>query len=562
MAQPGFSARGHYVSALCLIGLAALTSVGGTAVATGLAVFGMTVAIAGWLRAREAYESELANAAFAALVNGRMAEAEALLARVPPLERGSVARAVAFQRGLIALLRGDARAATIELEPALAEKTRIETRTHERMQRAAALGVRAVAFAALGEQERAEADARAAEESPEAPPAAIARASLARAIGLAKKGDGAALGDLLARRGATILTSVTPRERALVRALRKLGRARGTGAYREAGVIVEPSVAPHELAGWVGAIVPEAAAFTVHDPSAAAEARHAPLPRAEKTSRFPYAVAAIGSLAAVACTLAFVTAIRAGSLVPSLPATVFIVALAAIWPLVAYVKTRTANVTAARMLAAQRALATGDEAGASQLLASLPSRSLVLEGTAALCIAEAAERRGDFAGCRTVCVESIRRLGAQPSLDMTGREVQASLIAQDGAAAAAMGDIAAANAALAHLETTHGGWGGLAAARFRIQLLRAMRAHDVGRAQRVAKERAPDLVVAHRDEVLAELAFGATEDVERELAQDPMLRTWVDAITQRVRVAPPGASREPELFAEEPQEAERRAMRR
>ncbi|HEY8072978.1 MAG TPA: hypothetical protein VIF62_02685, partial [Labilithrix sp.] len=468
--------------------------------------------------------------------------------------------AVAFQRGLIALLRGDARAAVTELEPALLLETRIESRTHERMQRAAALGVRAVAHAALGEDDRAEQDARAAEEAPEAPPAAIARASLARAIVLAKRGDGPALGELLARRGAAILTSVTPRERALVRALRKLGRARGSGAYREAGVIVEPSMAPHELADWVGAIVPEAAPFTTHDPSANAAPRHHALPRARKKLRVPIMAGAVTAFGAVAWILAIARAATMPHYLADFGvATFFFLALGALWPFVALVKTRNANKTAARMLAAQRALATGDEAGATKLLESLPSRSPALEATAALCIAEAAERRADFASCRLVCADALARLGPESQMNGTVREVSASLLAQSAAAAAGAGDDAAAAALLAQIETHHVMWGGLAAARFRVQLLRAMHAGDLARAQHVAKQRSPDLVVSHRDELLAELAFGSSEDVEKDIAQDPMLRAWVSAVTRRgARIAP--SSPEPEMLVEE-ESPQRRARR-
>lgn len=199
------------------------------------------------------------NAAFELLSRGRAAEAREVLDQVRATST-HVVRAVSLQRALIALHEGDLDAALAAATAATGEATGLLTRGYERAGIASARGLIALVRAARGEPEEAEAAARAAEESEGAGPDAFARAELARNIVRAREGDHDAIARSMRERGTLMLESTLPRERALVRALRRMARARPRSVYREAQR-PEDAAEPAGLSRWIATVLPEAAAY-------------------------------------------------------------------------------------------------------------------------------------------------------------------------------------------------------------------------------------------------------------------------------------------------------------
>jgi hypothetical protein len=331
-----------------------------------------------------------------------------------------------------------------------------------------------------------------------------------------------------------MLASVTPRERALVRALRRIGRTRAAGAYREAGVAAEDGAASPGLGDWIARLVPEAASGA---PAVRARAGAPPVPPppASGPAAPPAMAIATGVLASVAVVFAMLRAWLPGGVGATVLWGMFLPGIAV---LVAALQVRRANATAVSVLSAQRALALGDEAAAAALLADVARGSALLGATASLCLAESAERHGDFEECLRICGRALAQIEARAGASPATNEVAASLHAQSAVAHAAVGREAFARAELAKIEDACPGWGGAPAIRFRVGLLLAVHHGQLDDARRIASARPPDLVVPLRDELLAELVFGPTEELERELASSGT-RSWIDAVAPMLRAYTP-----------------------
>jgi hypothetical protein len=180
----------------------------------------------GWFAARSARPVQLVNLALAQLTRGKIEEAEAILGEIPPAaETTYVGRSIALQRAMIALQRGDLEGAVTQIARTVEPKPGLLTRHHDEFRIATGLALRALARASLGQQEEALRDAELAEQSPAATPEVVAMARLARAVLLSRTGDLLALRHYLATSG-DLLEWLAPRERALMRALRDMARAK------------------------------------------------------------------------------------------------------------------------------------------------------------------------------------------------------------------------------------------------------------------------------------------------------------------------------------------------
>jgi hypothetical protein len=530
---------------------------------------------------RDAWGQAYAAAAQQAITRGRFDEAEALHARIPArsMRRGTVARTVAVQRALLTLFRGSPERAIAAVAPALASGTRLFSAQVERSQMASAHAVRALARAMTGDTARATADADAAEAYAEAMPEALARARLARTMVVSRRGDMVALGTELAKDGSLMLEHTMPRERALVRALRKMAHGRGRSVYREPSKPSDGGNAPGALASWIAAVAPEAAAYATDDAARAEalEAASAPIasPDAQRAIAASRRAAAAAGQAASGRQRWVMGAIGAGLVATFVvlwqlfepvasssahgpeaiaepgwlgfdagPMAVAVAALLALACLVTLQLVRLRRINLA-LFGAHRAAALGDRATAEALLAGAKKSSLSVYAAAASAnVAHLAERRADFALCLAECDGAIARLGAARTAQLSSEQLMPPLLGLRGLALAATGRHAEAEAELASLIARHAGYMHLPLFDFRIRFVNAVRAGDLDAARALAMQRTAELPVPLRDDLLADLVLATgprglpTEEIERvaaELRDNAEVCAWIDAIAPGLR---------------------------
>lgn len=583
------AARSYFVLAALALGLALVGL--GVAPSVGFAglVIGGVFAWSGWIVRRNAWPSAITQVALRELTRGRLEHVEALHARIPTsaLRRGTVARAVAIQRALLALFRGAPDAAIAALGPAVDPSAGILNHSVERFQRASALGVRAVAHAMVGDAAKAEADATEAASLPEAGPDALARGELARALVAARRGQTEVLADRLARHGSLMLEHTMPRERALVRALRKMARARGRSVYREPARPAEEAPAPGGLAGWIARVAPEAAAYAgeasfaeragveaavpVASPEAAravARARGAAVRATPKPRRWALALGVLGAALVMTSVLPSIQGgVAPGEEVVEAPSSLAGGAGVALLLVVVVVATLAFQIRRARrlntkLLGAQRAVALGDAAAAEAILREATSSALPLFASAARCaLARVAEQRADFEACLAECDRAIALVGSLPaSRAAASEQLLPTAIALRALALAATCRPAEADAELAALHQGYPAYAFLAASSFRVRLVKAARAGDWAAAREVARERTAELPIPLRDDVLADLVLATEpgglpreerEGLDAELRESDALRTWIDAVAPGLRDALAGPAQRPRVAEEQ-----------
>jgi len=527
--------------------------------------------------------TRLHNAALQSLLTGKDDEAVALLDDISPreLRRGGLGVSVHTQRAMIAMHSGDAAKALALTTAGLALPwSRVPWfRMHEELHRTKARALEAICHASLGHEREAESDAAVAESSIAATPDVLARASLARSIVLARQNDRRALAAHLQQTAGLMLQSLSPRERSLVRAFRRMARAQVRNVYRE------PARRDERLDGgfasWVGKLAPEAEAF----------AREAPLPVAVGEARDPSDAGPPSAVSnvrrahdnagkpmrrrmlalwviLVATFFGIWNALSPSSIkryhVPApsheappdqgLPFTtylaIFVVAVVA-WVVL---RVRTQRRQVRRLAQAELSIARGDVAGARDVLTAL-TRSMAHSVAAAahLGLARLAERRARWNDALAECDAGIKKL-LQSS---AAKAMQADLLLPELMAAraftlAAIGRYGEANAEMTVIASDYPAYVGMGAAEFRTGLLVAVREGDLPGARRVAMTRTPSLTLTLRDDMLADVVLAASTDmtadererIDAELSDDAELRAWIDAVAPdlrrgaRVQVAP------------------------
>ncbi|MCA9624428.1 MAG: hypothetical protein KC731_35640, partial [Myxococcales bacterium] len=165
---------------------------------------------------------------------------------------------VDIQRALRASRRGDFEAVRAAATRALERPETAGTQSVVRVQRSAALALRAFAAASLGDPEATRRDVDAVRAEALAEPEACARAELALAVALHKAGERDALRQHLAAADELLDEHSAPRDRALLRSLHRMLRAPAPSIYRKPA---SPSDEPLAVTDWVGRVVPEAGPF-------------------------------------------------------------------------------------------------------------------------------------------------------------------------------------------------------------------------------------------------------------------------------------------------------------
>ena len=518
------------------------------------------------------------NGAFVHLVAGREKEAEATLASMIARagDQPYVLRAINVQRTILAMRRGQMEAAVDWSTRSLGGTMQFATRLTEGVQAVEGRALRSLALASLGRGEEALADARAVEGSPMAGGSALARVSLARAVLLAKSGRADELLAHYAAEGDALVEELWPRERALSRALRRMGQPRARSVYREAAVVDEPEA--DAARDWVRKIAPDAARFV---PSAAhapppgeqggftAPPLGPPAPRASTAIGLAAAQVAAGArrrrvrlggkafalwlgIVAVAAGMwAFLApdphAPRHGHAPPSPAATVLsapAVVSAVFLLLVVALVWNTRRRYQQRLQTLQQAplaLARSEDPEAKKALEALARNGgVALAPNAFLALARDAMRRGDLDGALQACVDGLGVATSTLQARAAHQDiVLPDLLATYAFALVTAGRAAEAREALATIERDHPVFPYRARAIFRVELIDAVKRGDLLTAARLVAAREPEMLVEIRVDLLGEIASAAAvgglhdeaaEALRSELAAMPRVAAWVEQV--------------------------------
>lgn len=186
-------------------------------------------------------------------MRGHVDEARWLLDQAEPALRRSAFEAILLlARAEVALDQGELEEA-VNLAERACSLGKSSPRTH-----AEAVGLRALARAALGKTEDPRSTSRPDTDTKSTNGYARARVRLAEAVLLARTSDHGGLAALLRVERRSLLRALGPRERTVLRALVRLVTASQGGAYRKAAARTD--VASNE-GSWATTIVPEAADF-------------------------------------------------------------------------------------------------------------------------------------------------------------------------------------------------------------------------------------------------------------------------------------------------------------
>lgn len=520
---------------------------------------------------------QLSNTAFNELARGNVLEAEAILDEIAqgPLNP-LVRRAVALQRSLIAMSRGDAVRAEAEATKACEGRPGVFSGAHERVQMAAGFASRAMARATQGNGDGARADAQVALASPDAAPEALARATLAQAVLLARADERVALGDLLDRNRTLLVEASRPRERALVRALQRMVKARASSAYREPGRREElDEHGQPGLQSWVAQVAPGAAPFVREagttkeqlgdltpegpPPSSAManiKTAHAAAAKAQRPGKQVRRVVALWlvlvGLFVLIWRLLDDGGRRPGHRPPSPPVdtgsaiSLFLTGLFVLAGVAISVAMRRQSTQSRAMLEGLRHMFCGDFPAAETTFRRLTTATAGgIAAQAFLQLAYLEERKGQFERALSHVNDGIGRATKHKAhRGLYADILLPDLHAQRAVALLGVGREGEAFAELALLAREFPAYPFAARAQLRVQLLAASRRGDTEAATLLAKERTPDLPLPARDEFLADLLLvragggGAGDtwrvsEVERlrgELHGDGDLRAWLAVV--------------------------------
>jgi hypothetical protein len=521
----------------------------------------LPVGFAGALRAERRWASAVATRvlaeSFAAISLGRLSMAEAALDALAAsswLAPGT-RRLVAIQKGLVAVRRGDVRAARIALDEAIALPAG-RGEVEAGYQRAGALALRAFALATSGEPVAALADVAAVRASPVASDDALARASLAEALVLERQGERETLRELLARDRRLLREATHPRERAIARALERMVRAAKVTPYRVAEAApAEGDEPPVET--WIARVAPSLASFAEvrrggsgrHDLAAPAPTERGMAAVQASRSRmsapmWPLVLLALGAFGGLTWLL------TGGGGSAGMPADVG--APAASFPLAPIlllaIAAGSASGLAARWVRKRRlrgrlaaVRAAGDAQAASEDLRDLTAgEDDASAAQAHLLLADRAEREARWGDVLRETEAGIARVASPAARGATG------LLAPDlvGLRAFALAVVGRADEAEAELATIAHGYPHYPRALFRVRLVQLARAGRLAEAAEQVDALAADLPLSLREELFADVvrAVGSPSGPTRaeavrigeELSDDPALRAWIASVAPRV----------------------------
>ena len=526
-------AKGVEAAARQKLGLAVVIGCLGVAVAFGAQFYVLGMSVVGfaiyvgitWNQAlRNAPVAERNNLAIAALQRGDRAEAEKLIATLPT-EGTYLARNANVQRGQLAFLDGDLKKAEFFFTLALSGDAGFLTRAAEEIQIGAATGMRAVVRAALGNREGALRDAVAAEREDLADSGTVSRAVLARALLAARKNDEGELRDAL-RKLVHGIEWLSPRERVLVRGLRRFMVHGKRSVYREAAPRGDDE---QKLFAWAQQVSPELAGFMLEGhtekgelplpPASSAKAvvtSDGERPTSPETRARWLGVAIVAAIYAV-----YFVVSRFIDEVPDVPPSVAREVAGGIFAIVValfILQRRRKNIFAIHELRqALVQLARGELQPAKATYARFAKRTLEpgFAATGEAGLAAVASRKGDFKEVTHAARRGLAHLTASHRV-LHSESLVPILLSWHAVGRAACGN-ADAKGELAALRRDHPSYFGLPSTEFRVLLVLAVKGENWEEATKIAAARSANLGLPIIDELIADLvtaAYGAgvTED--------------------------------------------------
>jgi hypothetical protein len=504
--------------AFVLMGLGgAIVGYGAALAKPAIAGVGAAIALLGSFQWRMGIAATTANTAAAAINRGDMDRARALVGQARAQHRLTyVHRLLDSHESEIAWREGDLNNARAALDVGRARKDLIPYGAWRRLHLVHLDALYALVLAVNGD-DRAETFVNNVRSSENAQPGPLARAELAHAMLLARRGDMNALHRHLIQHHVLFCEGLESRGRALHRVLRRMTATRATSAYR---LPVKQATARGSTATWMARVFPagadlidveDGAALATHAPQAS---KPAPIPVA-KSARSGKKVLLLWGLLTVLFLAIYQFASLPGGPGPELNlgliAGFFLIAIGAIL----FVSVRQARRGVRVMEEAQRALISGDLDRAQALANTYrTARNQILAAQAATIVAGVLERRGDFAGA---LVEINRGLGLLAGfMRMSTSDVlYPQMLGTRAYLFGALGHDSESDADLARLAREFPAFPYAAGLVARTLLLRAMRSGDLETAQKIARARS-DVSLGAYGEILADLALAIGAEDERE----------------------------------------------
>ncbi len=534
-----------------LTGLAALK---GIVAAELLGGFCMVTGAFQW---RMGIAAQNANAAAAAINRGDMSEARELVAHVRGRHRLTyVHRLLDSHESEIAWREGDLELAKRHLETARSRKDLVPYGAWRESHIPHIESLYALVLAMLGDDSGAEAAIARVRANERASGGALARAELAHAALLARRGDLNALHHHLTRTHVLLSEALESRGRALHRAFRRLTATRGSNAYR----VPVRSGAPRTSgsATWIARVFPAGAdlvdfedsgeiAHAIEAPDVAVTP--APVPKPTNKPKWGRVVVLWALVVVLSIAVYQLVSTPGDPRVPERPPFPFEAVVSAIVLFVAVfvaIVVRAARRKTRSLEDAQRAFVCGELERAEAIARPLASdRNRIIAANARLILANVRERNADFAGALSECDQALglmtgtARMGAADVL-------HPQLIATRAFLFGAVGRDADSDAELARLSREFPAFPYAAGMVLRTRLVRAIRNGDHALAAELARARG-DVSLGAYGELAAEvvLARDAEDREERvasireELAALPAAALWLRQIGAHAEQLPP-----------------------
>ena len=561
---------------VALIALSAIAS-GATPLPIAAGVFAIVFAL--WI-ARTGEAVQIVNRALRAITEGRNDEARAWLDLGEKRFRSPyVLRVVDLHRAAMAWNEGDLVTARARLESALRRRLTLTHRFYQRLHVGTAHGLLSMVLAAAGDEAGSEREISMLRASDDAPPDALARAEIAHAIVLLRRGDRDALGHHLDGDAALLIENAPPRERAIVRAYRRMLRTSSTSVYRRPVPRDVESSARTKMTDWLARVAPDAAAHAERvlpdGTSSAIESTDRELDpeavRAVAASRAAKQAAVTGGrkktpsvrkvliLWAVLIAM-FVSVWQIISDGPRGPAptpppttsgpslwSICCAVFFAVFGVLFFVQLRRAWQRQRTTLQARIAAARGKFDEAERLYRSVTEGKGVLGAHGFLGLALIAERRGNVADALMLCDLGIAKVSSGLQRAAASDLLLPELIAERAFVLAALDRNAEADVELASLRKEFPAYPLLARSDLRVRLLSRVRAGDLAGAAELARGRSPEMPLFMRDELLGDAAIASLDtsdsaEEERARVRDEVHATrdveaWIQAVAPRALAA-------------------------
>lgn len=548
-----YALRLYAFAAILLVGLGTIGVLGGSMVIAAIApIFAGVIAFQARYFQRLGQGIVVQHKVLAELSAGHEAEATRLAGELDTRLR-SLSRAVHGTRAVLALHAGRFAEAIEEANRATEQRTIRWTRHWENHLIAAAMGARAMAYASSDARTEAMRDIEALEKDPRGLAAALACAFVARCILAARAKDHAGLTRLLERAGENN-AHLSPRNRTLVRAIRRMTMATTRSVYREMGEDAEEQ--ERALASWVRTIAPGAERFVKQErarvsipptvpsldaPMAAARVKPSP-------KRAGRAVVAVGVVAGM--WLIFAGSGDGGSI----GAPWWFGGFLALYAYAIFVLVRRRG-----LLADMRRLdhvavlrARGEAAAANELTEKLVSTSHpLISGRALHLRATHREANGEWDGALADATRAIGLLSDRRAFTAAHTSWLPEAYGERAVIHALLGDRDQALSDLNSMLRDFPHFVYAPSIAFRVRLIQAARAGDEREALTVAESRAPDFAVPLSEDLLADLVItlfgqGSRRDdwlmLDGEVTSDPsthrylqrLAPAWTRALADRV----------------------------